>query len=281
MAVHDTGGRLCVLGTILAFCFPLGAVAATPTTKTRIVHHSVVHHPAPHPVVNTTHVGWHPAPRRAQVERRIAYHHVAVWHQPVRHAFVSHYYYGNVLQCVTYVNRESDVHLPGNAVDWWRNAAGIYDRGQRPQVGSVLSFRGIGRMPLGHVAVVSRVVNSRLIEINQAHWPVAGEVGGVSLHVPVVDVSPDNDWTAVRVGLATDGSSFGSTYPTNGFIYPRGLAPQMVTASAGQAGAAGRSTGAALTPAYGPATYSEVAEAPADARGIDLRISDAPARDLR
>ena len=44
--------------------------------------------------------------------------------------------------------------------------------------------------------------------------------GGVSRGISVVDVSPNNDWTAVRVGLGNSGD-YGSVYPTNGFIYDR------------------------------------------------------------
>jgi hypothetical protein len=36
----------------------------------------------------------------------------------------------------------------------------------------------------------------------------------------VIDVSANNDWSAVRVGLGQSGS-YGSVYPTYGFIYDR------------------------------------------------------------
>lgn len=251
MTVRGTGGKYFVLGVALTFGLPLGAAAASPKQSTHTAAHATARHIA--------------SPRRAVAAYAFA-----------QHSFVRHYARGGVLQCVTYVNRESDIHLSGNAVDWWRNAAGIYDRGQRPAADSVLSFRANGRMPLGHVAVVSRVVNSRLIEINQAHWPIAGAVGGILLHVPVVDVSPNNDWSEVRVGLGT-GEAFGSIYPTHGFIYPRGARQaQLETAAAAPADSArvGPTTTA-------PQTYSEVADAPANAAGINLRISDAPARDVR
>ncbi len=259
MTVRGTGGNYFVLGAILTFGLPLGAAAASPKQN-----HPTVRHSPPNVAAHVTHTASHSAAR-----------HVTAYSM-AHHSVVRHYGRAGVLQCVTYVNRESDVHLTGNAVDWWRNAAGIYDRGQRPEADSVLSFRANGRMPLGHVAVVSRVVDSRLIEINQAHWPIAGAVGGISLHVPVVDVSPNNDWSEVRVGLGS-GSAFGSIYPTHGFIYPRGTGPWLETAAAAPAGSRARPASAAA-----PApTYREVAEAPASAAGIDLRISDAPARDVR
>ncbi len=72
-------------------------------------------------------------------------------------------------------------------------------------------------MRLGHVAVVSRVINPREVEVEHANWWSAGMYGGVARNVPVVDVSAANDWTAVRVGVG--GAQFGSVYPTYGFIY--------------------------------------------------------------
>ena len=47
--------------------------------------------------------------------------------------------------------------------------------------------------------------------------------------VPVVDVSENNDWTAVRVGLGS-ATSFGSIYPTHGFIYDWADSGTMLTA---------------------------------------------------
>lgn len=124
---------------------------------------------------------------------------------------------GSPLQCVPFARENSGVKLVGNAVTWWASAVGIYERGARPEVGSILNFRSTSRMRLGHVAVVSRVVNARIIEIDHANW---ASPGGVSLATSVVDVSPQNDWTAVRVALGPSGE-FGSVYPTYGFIYNR------------------------------------------------------------
>jgi surface antigen len=174
--------------------------------------------------------------------------------------------WGGGISCVPYARSVSGIDVAGNAWQWWDNAAGRYARGNRPEPGSVLSFSANGRMRLGHVAVVSRVVNSREVEVDQANWWGPGMRGGVSHGMPVVDVSPANDWTAVRVGLGQSGE-FGSVYPTNGFIYNRPDDGHMVAAVASPAPAP------ALNPA--PAdlrpwaqradftTYDEVAEAPA------------------
>jgi len=121
--------------------------------------------------------------------------------------------------------------------------------------------------------------------------------GGIAKNIPVVDVSENNDWTAVRVGLGRSGD-FGSVYPTYGFIYDR---PDngVEVAAAGTP-----SPQPALNPAprdLRPAaerpwqTFEEVAQAPAlppvqavgygaaghaaaaHAVGIDLRLSEASA----
>jgi CHAP domain len=66
-------------------------------------------------------------------------------------------------QCVPFARALSSIRLFGDARGWWSAAAGSYNRGTRPQVGSVLSFRSDVRMPLGHVAVVTTVVDRREI----------------------------------------------------------------------------------------------------------------------
>ena len=112
-----------------------------------------------------------------------------------------------------FARNASGIAVEGNAWQWWDNAAGVYARGRIPELGSVLAFRSNGRMRLGHVAVVSRVINPREIEIEHANWWSAGMYGGVARNIPVVDVSAANDWTAVRVGIGGNGSSAASIRP--------------------------------------------------------------------
>ncbi len=136
-------------------------------------------------------------------------------------ASVAHYYRGGGLQCVPFARENTGIELAGNASAWWSAAEGVYERGARPEVGSVLNFRANGRMRMGHVAVVSNVTDSRTIDIDHANWAGPGASrGGVSRNITVVDVSPANDWSAVRVALGHTGE-FGSVYPTYGFIYDR------------------------------------------------------------
>jgi hypothetical protein len=129
-------------------------------------------------------------------------------------------------QCVPFARALSSISLFGDAWHWWSAAAGRYDRGFKPQAGSVLSFRPDARMPLGHVAVVTRVISAREIEVDHANWALPG---AITRKAQVLDVSTDNDWTAVRVGLR-ERDHFGAVYTTNGFIYgrPIELGPQIV-----------------------------------------------------
>ncbi len=128
---------------------------------------------------------------------------------------------GRNLQCVPFARAASGIEIRGNAANWWEAAQGVYQRGSRPEYGSVLNFRPTGRMQLGHVAVVTAVLDSREIEIEHANWagPSASK-SGISRNISVIDVSPGNDWSAVRVTLGRSGG-YGSVYPTFGFIYDR------------------------------------------------------------
>lgn len=126
------------------------------------------------------------------------------------------------LSCVPFARMATGMNISGNARDWWHNAAGAYLRGQSPERGAILSFPASGGMGSGHVAVVSRVVNARTIEIDHANWAGPGiRRGTVIRGAVVVDVSDRNDWTAVRVQVGYDRDTFGRTYATHGFIYNR------------------------------------------------------------
>jgi hypothetical protein len=128
--------------------------------------------------------------------------------------------FAGFLNCVQYVRQVSSVELSGNAWMWWNNAKGHYNIGHRPARNSVLVFQRTKAMPSGHVAVVRDVVDRRTILIEHANWaPRNGMKGRISTEV-VEDISPDNDWTSVRV-MHRPSMSFGKPYATNGFIYPR------------------------------------------------------------
>ena len=120
--------------------------------------------------------------------------------------------------CVPYARAVSGIEIFGDAWTWWNAAAGRYQRGQRPLAGAVLVWKRDGRLPDGHVAVVSAVVGPREIRVTHANWAWDDKPRGQVDHdIPVIDVSPANDWSQVQVW---NGSSYGRTYPAHGFIYP-------------------------------------------------------------
>lgn len=120
------------------------------------------------------------------------------------------------LQCAPWAREHSAVALRGSAASWWTQAQGRYVRSPQPRPGSVLVFRSTSRLPDGHVSVVREVRNARAILVDQANW----NPGRVDHAVPIVDVSPRNDWTRVRVWWSPTGTMGRSVYPTYGFILP-------------------------------------------------------------
>jgi surface antigen len=182
-----------------------------------------------------------------------------------------------LISCVPYARQVSGIQVIGNAWEWWNNAAGVYARGTRPESGSVLNFRANGRMRLGHVAVVTKVVNPREVIVDHANWPSTAMRGAVSRNIAVVDVSEANNWSAVRVELGHSGN-FGSIYPTYGFIYKRPDSGTMVSSLTPPA------PQAVINPVPSDLrprverpwhTVEEVAESPAHSRRIDLTIKPA------
>lgn len=113
--------------------------------------------------------------------------------------------------CVPFAREVSGIEIKGNASTWWSQAADRYPRGQTPVTGAVLNLRSSNHMPMGHVAVVSEVVDARTIRVVQANWTRNRITTDV-----VVDVSSENNWSQVRVENA---SSFGRVNPAYGFIY--------------------------------------------------------------
>ncbi len=204
------------------FLWIFGSILVFSTAKTAMAHADIV--------------GRHPSRKRYRAAR--IYRHYAPHSEHISY-----------LWCVPYARKLSHIALRGDAFLWWAEAEGRYPRGPRPQVGSILAFRSIPRMPLGHLAVVVKIISSREILVNEANWvPDA-----VTRNVPVIDVSPDNTWTDVR--QSTGNGNFGMSYAAYGFIYNDG--PRTLIA--------------------GRTAENEVAQAPATPR---LR-SSGPNRNLR
>lgn len=126
------------------------------------------------------------------------------------------------LQCVPYARKISGVNIRGDAWTWWNQAEGRYARGSRPRVGAVMAFRPYGKMQLGHVAAVSRIIDSRTVLLKHANWsPINGRRGQVEDDVMAVDSSPGNDWSEVRVWFDPIQGLGSTRWPLAGFIYNR------------------------------------------------------------
>lgn len=121
-----------------------------------------------------------------------------------------------VLQCVPFARQASGIDLYGNAHTWWNQAEGRYDRGHEPRVGAVLAFAASRSMPVGHVAMVSKVVNEREVLLTHANWSYRG---GIERNVRAIDVSANNDWTDVRVWYGPIGNLGLRSNAARGFIY--------------------------------------------------------------
>jgi hypothetical protein len=128
----------------------------------------------------------------------------------------SHFGAPTGLTCVPYARAVSGIALAGDAWQWWDEAAGRYPRSHSPTVGAVLVFAPHGSMRAGHLAVVTALDGPRRILVTQSNWlPYR-----IEHDQPVIDVSSDNDWTAVRVWYEPVHELGITVYPAYGFILP-------------------------------------------------------------
>jgi len=164
-------------------------------------------------------------------------------------------------QCVPFARLISGIQIWGDAYTWWKQASGKYETGFQPKAGAVLCFKPTARMKLGHVAVVSQVLTDRVIQITHANWSVInGSRGQVEKDVTVIDVSPQGDWSEVKVWYDPVRQLGGSTYPTHGFIYQDPSAQMIATNALNRAGntamamaqSAANQMAAAVRPGTGP-----------------------------
>jgi surface antigen len=131
-----------------------------------------------------------------------------------------HPYQGELIQCVPYAREVSGIDIMGDAWTWWDGAYGKYARGHQPKFMAVLVLSRTQRLRLGHVAVVVDILNLREIRVTQANFGS----DYASRHIiydsmPAVDVSADNDWSAVRF-WNYQLQAWGIVYPAYGFVYP-------------------------------------------------------------
>ncbi|WRH75867.1 MAG: CHAP domain-containing protein [Sphingobium sp.] len=124
------------------------------------------------------------------------------------------------LQCAPFARQISGVEIFGNAKTWWYQAEGRYARGDEPKLGAVMTFKPTRSMPMGHVAMVSKIVSDREVLIDHSNWStIDGRRGHVERGARVIDVSTNGDWSEVRVWYAPVKGLGTSSYPLYGFIY--------------------------------------------------------------
>lgn len=121
------------------------------------------------------------------------------------------------ISCVPYARAHSGINLHGDALTWLDQAKGRYAVDSTPSKGAVIVLTGYAGAGRGHLAIVRAQDSAREIRVDHANWMNDGQV---YLNDPVVDVSPDNDWSAVRVWNARDHSWGVRTYLVQGFIAP-------------------------------------------------------------
>jgi surface antigen len=121
------------------------------------------------------------------------------------------------MECVPYARARSGLALYGDAGTWWDKAEGHYAKRQTPRPGSVIVLTGYAGPGRGHVGVVTALVSAREIRLDHANW--LGD-GAIYIDDPVVDVSPENDWSEVRVWNPRTTAWGRKTYLVEGFIGP-------------------------------------------------------------
>lgn len=128
-------------------------------------------------------------------------------------------------ECVPFARSVSGIQIRGDAWTWWAQAEGRYARGDTPAIGSVIVFAKTSRLQRGHVAVVSRIIDDRVVMVTHANWSRQnGERGHVEQDVTLTDVSPGNDWRVVKVWYRDSVGLGSGTYPVYGFIHGKPVA---------------------------------------------------------
>ncbi len=126
-------------------------------------------------------------------------------------------------ECVPFARAASGIQIFGDAWTWWDKAEGRYRRGFEPRIGAVIVFAQSSRLPRGHVAVVSRIVDRRVLMVTHANWSrLDGVRGHIEQDVTLTDVSDRGDWSEVRVWYRDNDGLGTSAYPVSGFIYGNG-----------------------------------------------------------
>ncbi|OYY89648.1 MAG: amidase [Sphingomonas sp. 28-66-16] len=137
---------------------------------------------------------------------------------------------GYVGECVPFARAISGIDIHGDAWRWWQLAKGKYQRGHRPKKGAVIVFAKSPQLRVGHVAVVSRVIDSRVVMVTHANWSrIHGARGHVEQDVTLTDVSRAHDWSLVRVWFRRSHGLGTTSYRVTGFIYGKSAASPKLT----------------------------------------------------
>jgi hypothetical protein len=127
--------------------------------------------------------------------------------RPARHVY-----------CVEFARLASGIALFGDAKTWWGQAHAQYAQLANPAPGAVMVFASRRSMRAGHVAVVKKLVGPREVLVDHANW---GRDGRIYLNAPVIDVSPNNDWSIVKVWNTRSNVMGTTAYAIKGFIAQR------------------------------------------------------------
>jgi len=122
------------------------------------------------------------------------------------------------IYCVEFARLASGIALFGDARTWWDQARNAYAQLANPAPGAVMVFATRKKMSKGHVAVVKRLVSPREVLVDHANW---GRDGRIYLNAPVIDISPNNDWSLVKVWNTKAGTMGTTAYALKGFIVQR------------------------------------------------------------
>lgn len=122
------------------------------------------------------------------------------------------------IYCVEFARLASGIALFGDAKTWWDQARSVYAQLTNPAPGAVMVFASRRTMRAGHVAVVKKLVSAREVLVDHANW---GRDGRIYLNAPVIDVSPNNDWSVVKVWNTKAGVMGTTAYNLKGFITQR------------------------------------------------------------
>ena len=124
---------------------------------------------------------------------------------------------GQHLECVPYARARAHIPVYGDAWTWWAKTDGRYAHSSDPGPGAVMVLDGYAGPRRAHLAVVRAVISGREIRVDHANWL---DEGNIHLDDPVMDVSPENDWSQVRVYNLSTRAWGGHVYQVRGFIGP-------------------------------------------------------------